>query len=72
MVEISLKLTVICWKHTNFSPLNYGLFFSRVMEQTFTHTMNIMKENGMQISEVAGEECILLMVQFMRENGTIT
>lgn len=44
----------------------------RVMEQTFTHTMNILKESGMQISVVAGEECITLMGQFMRVNGTMT
>lgn len=42
------------------------------MEQTFTHTMNILKESGMQISVVAGEECITLMGQFMRVNGTMT
>lgn len=47
-------------------------FIPRVMEQTSTHTMNIMKESGMQISAVAGEECIMLMAQFMRASGTIT
>ena len=39
------------------------------MEQIFTQTKNIMKANGMQIREVAGDECILLMVQFMKGNG---
>ena len=39
------------------------------MELTSTHLMNTMKESGMQTSVVAGEECIMLMVQFMRASG---
>ena len=39
------------------------------MEPIFTQTKNIMKANGMQIREVAGDECILPMVQFMKGNG---
>lgn len=50
----------------------FQFVFLRVMELISTHIMNIMKENGMQISGVDGEECIMLMVQFMRESGTIT
>ena len=47
-------------------------FILRVMELTFIHIMNIMKESGTQTSAVAGEECTMLMAQFMRESGTIT
>ena len=42
------------------------------MELISTHIMNTMKGSGMQTSGVAGEECIILMVQSMRENGTTT
>lgn len=42
------------------------------MELISTHITNTMKESGMQTSAAAGEECIIQMVQFMRENGTIT
>lgn len=44
----------------------------RVMELTSTLPMNTMRGSGMQTSAVAGDECIMLMVQFMRENGTMT
>lgn len=47
-------------------------FFCRVMEQISTHIMNTSKESGMLITEVGGEECTFLMVQFMRESGTTT
>lgn len=47
-------------------------FIHRVMELIFIHIMNTMKGSGMQTSGVAGEECIIQMVQFTRENGTIT
>lgn len=42
------------------------------MELISTHIMNTMKGSGMQTSGVAGEECIIQMGQFTRENGTIT
>ena len=42
------------------------------MEQISTHIMNTLKESGMLITEVGGEECTFLMVQFMRESGTTT
>lgn len=44
----------------------------RVMELTSTLPMNTMRGSGMQTSAVVGDECIMLMVQFMRESGTMT
>lgn len=45
---------------------------NRVTELTSTLPMNTMKGSGMQTSAVAGDECIMLMVQFTRESGTMT
>ena len=33
--------------------------------------VNITRENGMQIKEVVGVACTLVMEQFMKENGTM-
>ena len=46
-----------------------SLICFRDMVQIFTKKQNIMKVNGMLIKEVVGVVCIMLMVQFMRENG---
>lgn len=58
--------------YTILSLNDYLCFICRVMELISTPILNIMKGSGMQTSGVAGEECIIQMGQFMRENGTIT
>ena len=41
----------------------------RAMAPTFMQMTNIMRGSGMQTKEVAGDECIMLMDLFMKENG---
>jgi hypothetical protein len=58
-------------KNSPFEKLN-SFVFIRVMGPISTQMRSIMKVNGTETIEVAGEECITKTEQYTRASGTMT